>query len=480
MTNQPTTPHTVSGLGPTKAQTHTNALSLRPETYAHTLDCVQCGLCLPACPTYLVTGHEGNSPRGRIRLIKGLADGRAQATPALLNHLDLCLDCRACETACPSNVAYHELIEQTRIQLANPSPHMDQQEPVDNTITKRLMQAFTLHVLPYPRRLRWILAPAAILQRLHMWSWITRGPIRHLIPSHLLRMMQLLPHQAGHGDRQPSRMNLWARPLQHRYQANAPDGQRRAIAALFKGCVGGVLYPQLERQSVSLLCLAGCDVIVPKHQHCCGAIHHHNGRIEEARAMARRNIDAFLTSQDETASLPFIVNHIAGCGAMLKSYAELLRDDPVYATRATRFVDRVRDISEVLTQLKLPPLARNVPAAPRTVTYHDACHLLHAQKIEQQPRQLLKTIPNLELRPLADSNLCCGAAGSYNLMQPEMANTLGERKVRQIESTGAHTCATGNVGCAMHLQCQARRMGLDLKVTHPISLLHEAYFGHED
>ncbi len=467
--------HTVSGLG---TATHPNphdddapqrppALKLDPRTYNRALDCVQCGLCLPACPTYITTGLETDSPRGRIRLIKALADGRIELTPPVAHHLDLCLDCHACETACPSGVVYHELIEETRTRLTSTPPSTA--TPTIQTLADKLVRAITLHVLPYPPRLKLVIFPARLLQKLRLWQRLTKPPISRVIPTPLLKMMRTLPTQS----------TLWEPDLDHHYPAaDAPDATRKATASLFTGCIGSVLFQDINRQAIDLLRHARCDVAVPRTQLCCGALHHHAGHVEHAKALARANIDAFLkTAHTDQPHDQYIVNHIAGCGAMLKQYPHLLRDDPVYADRARDFASRVRDISELLVTLDPPRPTHLLPPHLTTATYHDPCHLAHAQQVVAPPRQVLSWIENLTLTPLPESDMCCGAAGSYNLTQPAMAAQLGQRKVQRIQETNSRVCVTGNVGCAMQIKSEAERLGTPLTVLHPVTLLHKAYFG---
>lgn len=446
-------PRIVDGLHPTTEVAHTPAVTLDSRTYSRALDCVHCGLCLPACPTYTQNGLEADSPRGRIYLMKGLADGKVEPSETVLKHLDLCLDCRACETACPSGVVYHELIEETRAKLAP-------QRTLSGT--DRLVRAIFLRLFTSPLRLKLSLLPARILQKLGLWSAINRSGLPASLPKQLQKMHQMLPEDGP----------LWEKKLQSFYPAKAPDGKVRAKVALFPGCVGSVLFQHVNRQTIALYQLAGCDVHVPPAAGCCGAIHHHAGVVEAAEKMARHNIDTFLAESDPKA-FDYIVSNIAGCGAQLKDYAHLLRDDEKYADRAKQFVARVRDVSEVLAELELPE-AKHVD---RTVTYHDACHLAHGQKVTDPPRRLLGRVPGLKLIPLAESDMCCGAAGTYNLTQPDMARDLAERKIRHIQATGATMCVTGNVGCAMQIQSEAARLGVDLKVVHPMTLLYEAYIG---
>lgn len=441
-------PRVVSGLGDTSARKHSLAvLPLDPRTYSRALDCVHCGLCLPACPTYVTTGLEADSPRGRIMLMRGLAEGRIDPTRQVTRHLDLCLDCRACETACPSGVVYHELIEETREKL-RPSER--------SPLGRRCVDLIVRHVLPYPTRLRIALLMPRLLQRVGAWSAVSNWAERFL-PGELGKLQRMLPE---HGP-------VWGRALRDRYPADQP----KLRVGFLAGCAGSVLFQDVNRQSVELLRHLGCEVLVPGGQCCCGAIDHHGGAAERARAKARRNIDAFLP--EGRPAVDRIVTPIAGCGAMLREVDHLLRDDPRYADRAKAFAGRVRDISELLLELDPQP----AHAIDQHVTYHDACHLAHAQGVTAAPRELLERIDGLTLIPLPESDMCCGAAGTYNLTEPEMSQTLAERKVRHIASTGASVCVTGNAGCAMQIESESRRLGKPIEAVHPVTLLHRAAFG---
>ncbi|MEX0775593.1 MAG: heterodisulfide reductase-related iron-sulfur binding cluster [Phycisphaeraceae bacterium] len=447
----------VSGLGDAvsvhaKPASALPVLELDARTYDRALDCIHCGLCLPACPTYTENGLEGDSPRGRIYLMKSLADGRIDATKAVVRHLDLCLDCRACETACPSGVVYHELIEETRARLRK------QARP---SLGDRLIQAMCRHIFPYPTRLKLAMLGPRLLQLVGLWKPL----VRLARPSARLdKLMRMAPAQGP----------MWPSRLASRYGNDAANHQSKAIVGFFPGCIGSVLFHDVNRQSVALLRRAGCEVRVPDAQRCCGAIHHHSGHPQQATDFARANIDAFLPQPPGGPSVDMIVANVAGCGAMLKDYAHLLRDDPAYRQRAIDFVAKVRDITEALVELKLPPGSMDVNL---TATYHDACHLAHAQGVVEPPRQLLASIKGLTLIPLPESDMCCGAAGTYNLTEPEMAGQLGERKIRHIQATGATHCVTGNAGCAMQIQSEADRLGVPLTVVHPVTLLYQAQFG---
>src|SRR3954463_3440793 len=360
----------------------TPAVALDPRTYKRALSCVHCGLCLPACPTYTTTGHEADSPRGRIQLMLGLADGKIKATESVRHHLDLCLDCRGCETACPSGVVYHELLEDTRSRLA---------ETATPKFMNRFMTWLFFHVLIHPLRLKLALLPARLLQKVRIYGVLRRvGIFDVLLPTQLKKMEQMLPADG----------KLWPRKLRRRTKASARlrnvkvgDEQRVSkTVAFFPGCIGSVMFEKVNKQAVELLAACGADVIVTRSQTCCGAIHHHNGEEEPAERRAKRNIDAMLPV--DGPKVDFICTNIAGCGAMLREYDFLLRHDKDYAWRAKEFVARVRDISEVLLELGLPEMKHPVK---QTVTYHDACHLAHAQKVTSAPRKLLAQVPGLTI-----------------------------------------------------------------------------------
>ncbi|MDB5320853.1 MAG: hypothetical protein JWN40_2484, partial [Phycisphaerales bacterium] len=328
----------------TDAPTKITPLPLDPRTYDRALSCVHCGLCLPACPTYTQTFHEGDSPRGRIQLMRGLAEGVIEPTESVRKHLDLCLDCRACETACPSGVVYHELIEETR-ELLN--------RDVKLTLQGRFMQWIFFHVFIYPTRLKLALLPARLMQKIGLYGLLRRIGLFKLLPAQLRKMEQMLP---AHGKVWPARLPKMM-PAQ-----NAPgatiSSDPKTIVAFFPGCIGSVMFEKVNRQTIELLNACGADVRVPRAQVCCGAIHHHNGHWEPARDFARQNIGALMGTGNTAPT--FIATNIAGCGAMLKDYDHLLRDDPQYADRAKLFSSRVRDISEVLAELGLPEMKHPV------------------------------------------------------------------------------------------------------------------------
>jgi glycolate oxidase iron-sulfur subunit len=397
--------------------------------------CVHCGICLPQCPTYRVLGEEMDSPRGRVYLMRAAAEGRAELTPGLARHLDLCLGCRACETACPSGVPFGQLLEATRAQL--------DRKGVRAPESAHATLEWALSIFPHPDRLGALLWPLRLYQASGLRTLVRASGM--LAPFKRLQAMDaLLPRVL------PS-----ATPLPELIPAR---GRARGRAALLTGCVQRFFFPEINLATARLLSAAGWEVVVPRGQGCCGALHLHAGRLDEFRAMAR-SLMATL-GQD----VDMVVTNAAGCGSALKEYGHWLGDE-----RAERFAGLVKDISEVLVDADLP-----LGELRETVTYHDACHLAHGQKVRAQPRELLGRIPGLTLVELKDSDLCCGSAGVYNLLEPEMAAELGRRKVERIRETGARIVATGNPGCIMQISQQALEAGLVLEVMHPVTLLSHA------
>jgi glycolate oxidase iron-sulfur subunit len=460
-----------------------SALKLDPRTYDRALSCVHCGLCLPACPTYLQTGHEAEGPRGRIQLMRGLSDGTIEPTRKVREHLDSCLGCRGCETACPSGVVYHELLDETRHRLKK----YDREKPPQYESYRGVLRWFVRNVVTHPTRLKVSVAPIRMLKRTGMYGVLERLKVMQLLPPPLRKMEQMLPETGP----------IWPRPLP-RYTgakgmdavlmalqntamlgrfAQSKDGSNarsttRKIAGFFAGCVGSIFYDRVNRMAIDLLAACGLDVFAPSSQGCCGAIHKHGGEIEEARRLARKNIDLFLPR--DGSAVDFIVTNIGGCGAALQEYDVLLRDDPEYASAAREFRRRYRDISQMLLELKLPEMTHPVHL---TAAYHDACHLTHAQRLREPPRQLLSQIPGLKLIPMLEADLCCGAAGTYNLEQPRMAAELADRKLGNIVAAGADVLIAGNAGCAAHLAAHAKSRGVNLRIMHPVELVHQAIFG---
>jgi glycolate oxidase iron-sulfur subunit len=410
------------------------------------LDCVHCGLCTSACPTYVESGNENDSPRGRIYLMRAVTDGRLDLTPEVKRHLDLCLDCRACESACPSGVQYSQLIEPFRIHLAK-------EEPQDRRLN-RLMQLLLFHITPSAQRTRWALAPARLLQRTGLDKLLDRSGLTRLLPKFAKQLNDMLPRLQPHYGRLPEVL-----PAQ---------GPRRARVALFLGCAADAFYPQTNLATARVLQRNGCEVWIPRGQKCCGALHYHAAVPAPAQELAQSNCSIF-----RTGGIDAVIVNAAGCGAMLKEYHHLLHDTPAAAAGA-KLAGKVRDISEFL--MELGPVRPQHPL-PLRATYHDACHLCHGQQIRQPPRDLLGLIPELQLVPLNESEICCGAAGSYNLTEPDMAERLGQRKARNIVEAQVAAVFAGNVGCLLQIDRALRRLQPGLWVAHPIDALWASYSG---
>lgn len=420
--------------------------------YDRFLDCVHCGLCTSACPTYLETGNENDSPRGRIYLMRAVADGKLELADSVRRHLDLCLDCRSCETACPSGVQYGRLIEPFRVEMQQSDAKQG------NDPTRGWFHRWILYGLfPYPSRLRWALLPARIAQILKLDRFAEAIGLTKLLPRKLQRMQGLLPRLKPRPPRLPDVLPA--------------IGERRARVALFTGCVAEAMFAETNWATARVLQHNGCEVVVPKSQACCGAIHYHSGAGAPALELANANVAAF-----NSADVDAVVVNVAGCGSMLKDYGhmaeELKPDDAVCHDLLSGLAGKVKDISEFLAELG--PIAPK-GAIPLKATYHDACHLVHAQQIRNPPRQLLEMVPGLELVPLAESDICCGAAGSYNLTEADMADRLAERKLKNILDTQADVVITGNAGCSLQLQSALRKARHGIRVLHPMDVLDASY-----
>ncbi|AEV83974.1 glycolate oxidase [Actinoplanes sp. SE50] len=401
-------------------------------------DCVHCGFCLTTCPTYVLWGEEMDSPRGRIHLIAQGLEGEP-LSESMVGHFDSCLGCMACVTACPSGVRYDRLIEDTRAQVErrHPRPARD-----------RALRAAIFAVFPYPRRLRLLRGP--------LWAYRTSGLQRLVTRSGLLD--RFAPTLATLESLAPGVRRVPRPP-----RRVAARGQRRAVVGMLTGCVQSAFFPEVNSATVRILAAEGCDVLIPAAQGCCGALSVHNGRRAEAEGFARRLIDTF-----ERCGMDFFVVNAAGCGSSLKEYGELLAEDPAYAARAAAFAAKVRDLAELLAELG--PVAPRHPL-PLTVAYHDACHLGHAQGVRAQPRALLRGIPGLELREIADPEICCGSAGVWNVLNPEPAAELGDRKAAAVLDTGAALLVTANPGCLMQVAAAVRRRGGRIALAHTAQVL---------
>jgi glycolate oxidase iron-sulfur subunit len=411
-------------------------------------DCVHCGFCLPTCPTYALWNEEMDSPRGRIYLMKMVLEGQSSLNPTFVNHMDNCLGCMACLTACPSGVKYDRLIEATRAQIERNHPR---------TLKERLLRKVIFEIFPHPDRLARLLAPMRIYQRSGLRSLVRKSGILKVLPDNIRAMEALMPAVVDSTSDGSLPEILPAK------------GERRLRVGLLLGCVQRVFFPQVNAATARVLVEEGCDVIIPKEQGCCGALMVHAGEEQHALVHARRMIDAF-----DLAQVDAIAINAAGCGSNMKDYAVLLQEDPKYAERARAFSAKCRDISEILAELE-PRAARH--ALPLRVAYHDACHLQHAQNVRLQPRTVLKSIPELEIVEMAEAALCCGSAGIYNLVRPEPAKELGQRKVRNVLAASPDVVVSGNPGCLLQLRSQLDLAGKRLPVLHTVELLDAAIRG---
>ena len=440
----------------TSPKTSSNSVSLQslfdphhPPDAELISDCVHCGFCLPACPTYLLWREEMDSPRGRIYLMKAAAEGKISAMDeTFVAHFDRCLGCMSCMTACPSGVQYDKLIEATRAQ-------------VERNHKRSLWDQFTrwmiFQLFPHPRRLRWLSLPLWLYQRSGLHWLLQKTGLVKLLPKRLEQMDALLP------------------PLEAPFQGfNYPQvvkakGSTRMKVGAVLGCVQRVFFDRINAATIRVLQAEGCEIHIPRQQGCCGALASHVGREEQSLQSARALIDSFAG-----ADLDYIVINAAGCGSNVKEYGYLLRDDPGYAERAKAFAAKCRDISEILAML--PPVAERHPVKIRAA-FHDSCHLLHAQQLKTPPRALLKSIPGLELVELPESTICCGSAGVYNLVEPETARELGERKARHIERSEAEVLVSGNPGCLLQISNELRKKGRSIPTKHFIEVLDASIQG---
>jgi len=421
-----------------------------PPDPAVVADCVHCGFCLPACPTYLLWGRETDSPRGRIALIKGALEGDTGLTSSLARHMDTCLGCMSCVTACPSGVRYDQLIEATRPQV---------ERCVDRRLPDRLFRRMLFTLFPHPDRLRVAATLLWVYQRLGLRALARGTGMLSLLPPRLRAMEAVLPPVSLAG--------AW-RDTAFRVPAL---GERRRRVGLLLGCVQRVFFDDVNAATIRVLTSEGCEVLIPPAQGCCGALMLHAGDEAAAIAAARRFIDAF---EPVLSEVDTIAINAAGCGSTLKEYGHLLRDEPGYAERGRALAEKCRDVSELLAGLE--PRAPRHPV-PLRIAYHDACHLQHAQGVSAEPRQVLATIPELEVREIPEAGICCGSAGIYNLVEPETAADLGERKAAHIRGTGADAVVSSNPGCLLQIASRLERDGAPVPTYHLVELVDASIRG---
>ncbi|MGH9144131.1 MAG: (Fe-S)-binding protein [Vicinamibacterales bacterium] len=424
--------------------------------------CVHCGFCLPSCPTYVLWGEEMDSPRGRIYLMKAGLEGRTEMTPAFVSHFDACLGCMGCVTSCPSGVQYAPLIEATRAQI-------DRRH--SRRFADRLFRGAIFALFPYPNRLRLALAPLALLQ----WLGFQNKNAEPRTPNGERRSANHEPRTSNRdrrttlSDRLRAALSLAPRISLSSLFSSIPSrthavGERRLTVGVLTGCVQRLVFRGVNVATVNVLSAEGCEVLSPADQGCCGALALHAGRLDEARAFARQTIAVF-----ERAGVERVAVNAAGCGSSMKEYGQLLAADPAWAERARAFSARVRDVTELVAELG-PPRATRHRLALR-VAYHDACHLAHAQGVRQPPRDLLHSIPGIEIVPFAEQEICCGSAGIYNLVEPAAARELGDRKAAHIDAVNPDVVATANPGCTLQMTAAAARLGRMRRIHHPIEIL---------
>ena len=407
--------------------------------------CVHCGFCLPVCPTYILWKEEMDSPRGRIYLMKMAAEGDASINETWVSHFDACLGCMACMTACPSGVDYGKLIEATRAQI---------ERRYERPAKEKRFRSFLFSTFTQPKRLRLMAIPLRLYQQTGLQNLVRRIGIPKLLPKRLQAMEALLPRVPA-----PEKVP----------ELTPAQGEKRRRVGLLLGCVQRVFFPQVNAATARVLAAEGCEVVAPEAQPCCGALLVHTGEEEQAIRFARQTIDLF-----EKAEVDTVIINAAGCGSNMKDYGHLLRDDPEYAERAKAFSAKCRDIFEFLAELE--PRAQRHPL-PIRVAYHDACHLQHAQKIRSQPRTVLTGIPNLEILEIPEAAVCCGSAGIYNLVQPEAAAELGDRKVSHVAEVNPDMVVSANPGCLLQLQSALARAGRKVPVHHGIELVDASIRG---
>jgi glycolate oxidase iron-sulfur subunit len=412
------------------------------DQFSEILKCTHCGLCLNQCPTYRVLGWEMDSPRGRIRQMRGAVEGLREITVDFADHMDVCLACRACQTACPANLNFGQMVEAARWQALLTLP----QKPLSRALRWLVFK----QLFPHPRRLHLVGALLRLYQRSGLQALARK---LHLIPPRLRESEALLP------------------PLPDRFSAVGrmvpPEGEKRGRVSFLVGCIMGTVYAPTNEATIRVLARNGFEVVVPQNQSCCGALAIHAGERALAKGMAKRNIDAFLSHEVDA-----IIVNAAGCGVALKEYKDLMKDDPDYAEKAREFCGKMQDITEFLGARGIREPTREIRAR---VTYQDPCHLAHGQGVRSQPRALLNRIPGLQLVEMRDSDRCCGSAGINNITHPELSMQVLDEKMENVSATRPEMIVTANAGCLLQLQLGARRTGLKAEVLHVVDLLDRAY-----
>jgi len=414
-------------------------------------DCVHCGFCLASCPTYLETGSELDSPRGRIYLMKTAGEGKIPLEGSLVTHLDRCLGCLACMPACPSGVQYGSLIEAGRSQI---------ERRYERPLFQRLFRSLIFSLFPYPQRLRLMTPFFYIYEKLGVRRVVESSGVLRAVSDNLAQMEEMLP-----------KVNSLL-PPQPLPEVVPAKGKKRFRVALLTGCVQSVFFNRTNEATIRVLAENGCEVVIPEGQGCCGALSVHSGRLSEGRDFAKGLIRKF-----EGLEVDALIINSAGCGSTIKEYGHILKDDPEYAERAEAISAKARDVMEFLSEAGLTGELKDLNIR---VTYQDACHLGHAQRIKDEPRSVIRQIPGVEFTELVESDVCCGSAGIYNLVQPEMSRKLLARKTSHVEETGADYLVAGNPGCLLQIEKGIRQKGLKMKTAHPVELLDWSYRGAID
>ena len=415
--------------------------------------CVHCGFCLATCPSYRVLGKEMDSPRGRIYMMDAINKGEADLNAAASEHFDTCLGCLACVTTCPSGVQYDKLIAATRPQV---------ERNTERSLSDRLLRLLIFNLFPYPNRLRSLFFPLFLYQKSGLQNLVrSSGMLKKLFPR-LAAMESILPQTTLDSLRQEMPEVIPA------------QGEKRYRVGMILGCVQRLFFSPVNEATVRVLTANGCEVVIPKSQGCCAALPAHQGQEKQARAIARQMIDSFAGTEVDA-----IIINAAGCGHTLKEYGHILQDDPDYRQKAQQFASKVKDVQEFLAAAGLTAQLSPLTDGQLTIVYQDACHLLHGQKISVQPRQVLQQIPGVRLREPIDAALCCGSAGVYNMLQPEVADELGQQKVDNLLDTGAELIASANPGCSLQIKKHLQLQGKQVALMHPIELLDYSIRGEK-
>lgn len=413
--------------------------------------CVHCGFCLTTCPSYRVIGKEMDSPRGRIYLMDAINQGEAPLSPASVQHFDSCLGCLACTTACPSGVQYDQLIAAVRPQVQRNHPR---------SLPETLIRTLIFNLFPYPNRLRLTAGPLYLYQKLGLSKLVQSTGLLAKLSPNLAAMESLLPPVTAES-----------------FRDTLPEvvpavGEQRYRVGMLLGCVQRVFFSDVNAATARVLSANGCEVVIPREQGCCSALPAHQGEEHQAQALARQMIDIF-----ERAEVDYVIINAAGCGHTLKEYGHILQDDPNYRDRAVAFSAQVRDVQEFLAEVGLTTPLHPLTEGELPIVFQDACHLIHGQKISLQPRQLLRQIPGVTLREPIDAALCCGSAGVYNMLQPQVAEELGQMKVKNLTATGARLIASPNPGCSLQIQKHLAQQGHTMPLVHPMELLDASIQG---